>query len=161
MSSMFSSQDRDHLLNHRTVNINVACRFKRLLSDVRATGLPLLVWEVYRSDQHQQELYCQGRCNPYLHKMGVRPELICRARLMGYSARKPRITRNRVGSFHTRGCAMDCCWLVKSRPCWDVPIEWWQCYGQVARRWGLCWGGDRKIPNMAHVQWVKSFRSHR
>lgn len=155
MSSILSVQDRDHLINHPTVKAALASRFKRLLSDVRAKGYPLLVWEVYRSEQHQQELYCQGRSSVYLRKMGVPANLIAQARLMGYNPDKPRITKRRLAGMHSQGRAMDCVWLIKGQPSWNAPDEWWQCYGDVAKRLGLTWGGDWKMRDMAHVQWEK------
>lgn len=153
MGSITSSMDRDHLLNHPSVKGVVLCRFKRLLSDVRAKGYPLLVWEVYRSEQHQQELYCQGRTNTLLRKAGLSADFIARARVMGYGASKPRITGKCIAGRHSLGRAMDCCWLVKNQPTWKAPDEWWSYYGQVAKRLGLVWGGDWKMRDMAHVQW--------
>lgn len=155
MSSIKNVTDRDHLLNHPTVKGNALSRFRRLLAEVRKAGYPLLVWEVYRSEQRQQELYCQGRSDVYLRKLGVSKTVIQQARLAGYTADKPRVTKKRIAGMHSMGRAMDCCWLVNEKPTWDAPDAWWRCYGENAKRVGLTWGGSWKMADLAHVQWDK------
>ena len=145
---------RDYLLDDPRVNPTARRKFKAVLADVRGYGLPLFVWEVYRSRERQRALYAQGRTNQQLLEAGYTPEEIAKYRAMGFTSIRPVVTHARTPRYHGRGRAMDCCWLVDGKPSWNVPEEWWQTYGRAAKAHGLKWGGDwKKIKDKAHVQW--------
>lgn len=146
---------RDHLLDDPRVHPTAREKFKAVLKDVRGHGLPLFVWEVYRSREQQRALYAQGRTNAELLKVGYTPEEIARYRAQGYLASKPVVTKILNPRYHGTGRAMDCCWLIQGKLSWNAPAEWWQKYGSAAKAHGLKWGGDWKMKDYAHVQWEK------
>lgn len=147
-----SVTSRDHLLNDPRVNAIARRKFLAVLQDVRGHGLPLLVWEVYRSREKQRALYAQGRSDEQLRKAGYTDSELKLYRVWGYTADKPIVTKIINPRYHGAGRAMDCCWLVNNKPTWDVPMEWWQTYGRAAKAHGLVWGGDWKMKDLAHVQ---------
>lgn len=144
--------DRDYLLDDSRVNEVARRKFKAVLQDVRGWGLPLLVWEVYRSREKQRALYAQGRSDEQLRKAGYTDSELKLYRVWGYTADKPIVTKIINPRYHGAGRAMDCCWLVNNKPTWDVPLEWWQAYGSSAKAHGLTWGGDWKMKDLPHVQ---------
>jgi peptidoglycan L-alanyl-D-glutamate endopeptidase CwlK len=146
-------EDRDHLLDDERVHPIARRKFKAVLQDVRGHGLPLLVWEVYRSRERQRMLYAQGRTDAQLLKAGYTMQEIERYRAAGYTASKPKVTHAKTPRYHGRGLAMDCCWLVNGKPTWDVDMDWWQTYGRAAKAHGLVWGGDWKMKDLPHVQY--------
>ncbi len=143
---------RDALLDHPRVKPEARSQFRKLVRAVRAAGLPLLVWETWRSPERQRLLYAQGRSDDALRRAGFDPEERKQARLAGFTADKPRVTRRLVPGPHSDGRAMDCCWLKDGRPSWNAPEEWWQRYGAEARALRLVWGGDWKMRDCPHVQ---------
>ncbi|MEI6513647.1 MAG: M15 family metallopeptidase [bacterium] len=120
---MTSCNKRDMLLDDNRLSAEAKRKFLAVLKDVRSKGLPLLVWEVYRSPAKQLKLFIKG------------------------------LTRLRFPKWHGNGRAMDCCWLVDGKPTWNVPQEWWQTYGKAVRAHGLIWGGDWKTRDCPHAQW--------
>ena len=144
---------RDYLLDDQRVNATARRKFKAVLADVRGRGLPLLVWEVFRTSEQQRALYAQGRTNEELLKAGYTPEEIARYRMQGYTSIKPIVTHARTPRYHGTGRAMDCCWLVDGKPTWNVPEEWWETYGRAAEAHGLKWGGRWKMRDLPHVQY--------
>jgi hypothetical protein len=144
---------RDNLLNDPRVNATAKRKFQAVLNDVRSKGLPLLVWEVYRSREQQRALYAQGRTDAELRKVGYTDEEIVQYRKQGYLSSKPQVTKILNPRYHGTGRAMDCCWLVGGAPTWNVPEEWWQTYGRAAEAHGLVWGGRWTMRDMAHVQY--------
>ena len=144
---------RDHLLDDPRVNPAARRKFKAVLAHVRGRGLPLLVWEVYRSREQQRALYAQGRTNAELLKVGYTPEEIATYRAQGYLASKPVVTKILNPRYHGTGRAMDCCWLVDGKPTWNVDMSWWEMYGRAAEAHALKWGGRWKMRDLPHVQY--------
>lgn len=142
----------DALLDDPRVHPVAREKFKAVLRDVRGYGLPLMVWEVFRTRGRQRMYYAQGRSDELLIAVGFTLEEIAAYRRVGYTPEKPRITNSTLPRFHGKGLAMDCCWCVNGKPTWNVPEEWWRKYGSAARAHGLVWGGDWKIRDMAHVE---------
>jgi len=144
---------RDNLLNDPRVHPVAKRKFQAVLADVRSKGLPLLVWEVYRSREQQRALYAQGRTDAELRKAGFSDEEIAKYRKQGYLSTKPVVTNLRTPRYHGTGRAMDCCWLLDGKPTWNVPEEWWNTYGRAAEAHGLTWGGRWKMRDLPHVQY--------
>jgi hypothetical protein len=144
---------RDKLLNDPRVHPVAKRKFQAVLQDVRGSGLPLLVWEVFRSREQQRALYAQGRADAELRKAGFTDDEITKYRKQGYLSTKPIITKLLNPKYHGTGRAMDCCWLVDGQPSWNVPNEWWQTYGRAAEAHGLVWGGRWKMRDLPHVQY--------
>jgi hypothetical protein len=144
---------RDNLLNDPRVNATARQKFKAVLQDVRSKGLPLLVWEVFRSREQQRALYAQGRSDAELRKVGFTADEIIQYRKQGYLSTKPIVTRLLNPKYHGTGRAMDCCWLVDGKPSWNAPEEWWETYGRAAEAHGLVWGGRWKMRDLPHVQY--------
>ena len=78
---------RDNLLNDPRVNATARQKFRAVLADVRSKGLPLLVWEVYRSREQQRALYAQGRTDAELRKAGFTDDEITKYRSRAISVR--------------------------------------------------------------------------
>jgi D-alanyl-D-alanine dipeptidase len=112
---------RDNLLNDPRVNPTAKRKFLAVLNDVRSKGLPLMVWEVYRSREQQRALYAQGRTDAELRKAGFTDDEIIQYRKQGYLSSKPVVTKILNPKYHGTGRAMDCCWLVEGKPSWNVP----------------------------------------
>lgn len=155
MTKRITPTYRDALLYHPYVNPTARRKFEAVLQDVRGHGLPLVVWEVYRSREKQRALYAQGRSDEVLRKIGYADWEIKRYREWGYTVDKPVVTKILNPTFHGTGRAMDCCWLVNGKPTWNVLLEWWHTYGSAAKAHGLTWGGDWKMRDYAHVQYDK------
>jgi len=144
---------RDCLLDNPNVHPVARRKFQAVLSDVRGHGLPLLVWEVWRSRGRQRMYYAQGRSDERLRNAGFTEQEIKAYRKAGYTADKPVITNLVTPKMHGQGKAMDCCWLVDGKPTWTVDREWWETYGKAAKAHGLVWGGDWKMRDLPHVEW--------
>ena len=144
---------RDNLLNDPRVNPTARRKFQAVLNDVRSKGLPLIVWEVYRSREQQRALYAQGRTDAELRKAGFSDDEITKYRKQGYLSTKPIVTGMLNPKYHGTGRAMDCCWLVDGKPTWNVLEEWWNTYGRAAEAHGLTWGGRWKMRDLPHVQY--------
>jgi hypothetical protein len=144
---------RDNLLSDPRVNATARQKFRAVLNDVRSKGLPLLVWEVFRSREQQRALYAQGRTDAELRKAGFSDDEITKYRKQGYLSTKPVVTNLRTPRYHGTGRAMDCCWLLDGKPTWNVPEEWWNTYGRAAEAYGLTWGGRWKMRDLPHVQY--------
>jgi hypothetical protein len=144
---------RDNLLNDPRVNATARQKFRAVLADVRSKGLPLMVWEVYRSREQQRALYAQGRTDAELRRVGYTDEEIVQYRRQGCLSTKPIVTNLRTPRYHGTGRAMDCCWLVDGAPTWTAPDEWWETYGRAAEAHGLTWGGRWKMRDLPHVQY--------
>jgi len=144
---------RDNLLNDPRVNATAKRKFQAVLNDVRSKGLPLMVWEVYRSREQQRALYAQGRTDAELRKAGFSDDEITKYRKQGYLSTKPIVTGMLNPKYHGTGRAMDCCWLVDGKPTWNVLEEWWNTYGRAAEAHGLTWGGRWKMRDLPHVQY--------
>ena len=144
---------RDNLLNDPRVNATAKRKFQAVLNDVRSKGLPLMVWEVYRSREQQRALYAQGRTDAELRKAGFSDDEITKYRKQGYLSTKPIVTGMLNPKYHGTGRAMDCCWLVDGKPTWNVLEEWWNTYGRAAEAHVLTWGGRWKMRDLPHVQY--------
>lgn len=147
-----SITDRDKLLDDPRVHPDARRKFRAVLQDVRGHGLPLVVWEVYRSKEQQRMYYAQGRTDAMLLARGFTAEEIQKARKRGFTADKPVITKLVNPQYHGLGLAMDCCWLVEGKYTWSVPTDWWETYGRAAKAHGLEWGGDWKMRDLPHIQ---------
>lgn len=143
---------RDFLLNDPRVNAVARRKFLAVLADVRGHGLPLVVWEVYRSREKQRALYAQGRSDDQLLRVGYTRDELKLYRSWGYTPNKPIITKIINPRYHGTGRAMDCCWLVDGKLTWNVEQDWWQTYGSSAKAHELTWGGDWKMRDLTHVQ---------
>jgi peptidoglycan L-alanyl-D-glutamate endopeptidase CwlK len=144
---------RDNLLNDPRVHHVARQKFRAVLADVRGKGLPLLVWEVFRSREQQRALYAQGRTDAELRRVGYSDEEIVQYRKQGYLSTKPIVTKLLNPKYHGTGRAMDCCWLVDGAPTWNVSADWWETYGRAAETHGLTWGGRWRMRDLSHVQY--------
>lgn len=146
----------DHLLDDERVNETARRKFRAVLADVRkgGAGLPLVVVEVYRSQERQWMLFCQGRGDEACRSAGVPASIIRQARASGYTSRKPVVTRAVKSNYHATGRAMDCAWLVDGAITWSAADSWWQTYGHAGRTHELVWGGDwKRFRDKPHLQW--------
>lgn len=147
-------ESRDHLLSDARVHVRARELFRAVLRELRELGIPVCVVEVYRSPERQRQLYAQGRTDEALRLKGYTEEEIRRARMAGYTASKPVVTRVMGAGMHGRGRAMDCAFVVDGKLRYNVPESWWEIYGQVAKKHGLVWGGDWKsIVDKPHVEY--------
>jgi D-alanyl-D-alanine dipeptidase len=147
-------ESRDYLLMHPQVHPTARVLFKKVLAELRESGLPATVVEVYRDPRRQRLLFAQGRTDATLKALGYTAEEIAEARRLGYTADKRIVTRIKEGGMHSQGRAMDVAFVVNDRISFDVPDAWWQRYGAVARKYGLVWGGDWKtLKDRPHVEY--------
>jgi hypothetical protein len=143
--------DNDHLLNAAGVDKTFARKAKAVLADVRSKRPGLTVREVMRSEALQRLYYCQGRTTSQLRAAGLKILEIANARADGYVASKSIITRMIKPTYHGRGLAMDCAWVVNGRVTWNVPKEDWELYAHAGAAHGLHSLGP-SIGDWGHLQ---------
>jgi hypothetical protein len=153
-------KDGDHKLEDEHMNSDAKKVFKALLADLRAKGLPVRVWETYRTPERQKDLYASSRTDEQLRKAGYSPEDIARARRLG---NRPD-TEWKAGSWkwspnagHSGGKAMDVWWVVKGKPQAAAPWKPWLLKFEAAVAAHRCkWGGHWTPVDRPHVEYVGS-----
>lgn len=129
--------DGDGLLNNPNVHPDFKRKAKAVLEDVRSKHPELYVFEVYRSQERQRQLYCQGRSLLKLMLQGFRKKEVDAARAAGFLANEKIVTRAKVSKFHSAGRAMDVCWCINGKLTWNVPETWWDMYVHAGEVHGL------------------------
>lgn len=106
----------------------VAQQLKKVLIEMEKRGHPMKVTSTYRSWDEQNELYEQGRSRP-----------------------GKKVTNAQGGySWHNYKVAIDMC-FVNGEPFGET--QPWSMYGDVAKLYGLSWGGDwTSFPDRPHIQ---------
>lgn len=147
-------ESRDYLLDDSRVHPRARELFKGVLRELRESGYPICVVEVYRSPERQRMLYAQGRSDAVLKAKGYTDAEIAEIRKKGFTADKPVVTKLMGAGMHAKGRAMDCAFVVDGRITYAVPQSWWQHYGATSKKYGLVWGGDWKtFKDRPHVEY--------
>ncbi len=111
-------------ISELTKKAQKACNL--FLAECKRQGLNVLITETYRSQERQNYLYSQGRTRP---------------------GNKVTWTKS---SRHTSRRAWDICKNVKGQEYSDSAF-FKQC-GEVAKKYGITWGGTWKIPDTPHFE---------
>lgn len=122
-----------------------------------ASGVRLLIYCTWRSQQEQDALYAQGR-RP-LHAVNAMRKAVGLAPITDAENRR-RITNARTSqhSYMLDGApaalAYDCCPLDDAgRPDWSGEGYRWQLVAEIGKRLGLTWGGDwRRLRDKPHFE---------
>ncbi len=107
-----------------------------ILAKMMELGFPMIVTDTLRTLEEQQALYAQGRTKPgkiVTRADGVKNKSNHQAKDDGFAH------------------AVDMCFLVGSKPSWDPKLPWSK-YGEVAKSFGLAWGGDWTKPDLPHIE---------
>ena len=105
-------------------NAQKACNL--FMEECKRQGLNVLITETYRSQERQDYLYAQGRTR---------------------KGNKVTWTKN---SRHTSRRAWDICKNLKGHEYSDT--EFFHKCGEIARKFGITWGGDWSTPDMPHFE---------
>jgi len=154
MAKVRSASSWDFLLDAPQVHPRARDLFRAVLKELRESGYPVAVVEVYRSPERQRQLYAQGRTDAQLRAKGYSEEEIRQARALGFTAEKKIVTKLMTAGMHGQGRAMDVAFFVNGRRTYDVPSLWWEVYGRIVKKHGLIWGGDWKsFPDRPHCEY--------
>jgi peptidoglycan L-alanyl-D-glutamate endopeptidase CwlK len=119
----------------------LADKLEILQRSLEEAGIEYERIETFRSGKRQMELYAQGRTKP--------GDIVTNANV-AQSAHCLAIMRVPVAA------AADYVVKIGGKPCGSASVadfEMWQCFGELARRAGLVWGGDWKtIKDYRHVE---------
>lgn len=125
-----NKMDPKGILSSGKIHPDFAKKIEAFLSEAKAEGLPIFLWQGYRSPQEQDKLFNSGK--------GV--------------------TNARGGkSFHNYGLAVDVVFdNGKGGPSWDNQHNW-QRLGELGKKFGLTWGGDfKRIKDLGHFEFHSS-----
>lgn len=167
-SDVEASKKGDALLDDERMDSVAVEKFKAILADLRAQGLPVRVHEAFRTPERQKDIYASGRTDEQLEKANYKPWEIRRARRAGFTpagtnprpGKKPETAAPswRAGpKGHTGGLAMDVWWVVNGKGRSAAPhAEWKKALGKAAAAHGCAWGGNWKWKYDApHVEYFK------
>ena len=149
----------DALLNDEHMDPDAVKKFKAILSDLRAQGLPVRVHEAYRTPERQKNIYASGRTDDQLRKAGYTEAEIKRARRAGFPASAgiaaPSWKSGNKG--HGGGLAMDVWWVVKGKGQPAAPhASWKKALAVAVAAQGCAWGGNWKWKkDPPHVEYFK------
>lgn len=117
----------------RNLHPETAIRLGVLLYLAKAAGLPVMLFEGWRSAERQTALYSQGRDG------------------MGGKV----VTNAKAGqSWHCYGLACDVVFVTpEGAPTWERPTADWQRLGLIGEQAGFMWGGRFKSPDSPHFEW--------
>ena len=148
----------DHKLEDEHMNSSAKRVFKALLADLRAQGLPVRVWETYRTPERQKDLYASSRTDEQLRKAGYTQADIDHARKAGNRPDtdwKADTWKWSPNAGHSGGRAMDVWWVLKGKPQAAAPWEPWLKTFEAAVAAHHCkWGGHWKRPDRPHVDYT-------
>lgn len=156
-----------------TLNPKAKPKFDKLIQLMKQEDLPIVVFEVYRSEERQRYLYSKGRTTEEIVKVGI-------TEFPGIpTLKKATKVVSPKDSKHFNNLAIDCVLDIKhpywaktfgqdyvrnvlsKKGAWHIdsntrPI--WNRYGELAKSVGLVWGGYwTKFPDFPHVEhpWIK------
>jgi hypothetical protein len=154
-----ASKRGDALLDDGRVDRDAAARFKAILAELRARGLPVRVHEAYRAPERQKDIYASGRTDGQLREAGYTEAEIKRARRAGFPATGPKAAPSwKSGAKgHGGGLAMDVWWVVKGKGQPAAPYaSWKQALGEAAAAHDCVWGGNWEWKyDPPHVEYFK------
>lgn len=108
-----------------------AAAARELLLLAARHGLPVRVWETYRTYNRQMDLYAQGRTQP--------------GNIVTWTMR----------SRHLTGRALDLVWSTKDTQ-WSWEEPWrgaWIRLGELGETCGFIWGGRWRYQDKPHFEW--------
>ncbi len=154
-----ASKKGDALLDDEHMDSVAAAKFKAIVAQLRAQGLPVRVHETYRTPERQKNIYASGRTDDQLQKVGYTDAEIKRARRAGFPATAkiaaPGWESGPTG--HGGGLAMDVWWVVGGKGQPAAPyISWKKALGVAVASQGCVWGGNWKWKkDPPHVEYFK------
>lgn len=140
-----ASKIGDAILDKEGMDPEASRRFKAILAELRADGIPIRVHEGFRNAGRQKDIYAAGRSDEKLRAVGYSEPEIRRARNAGFpptgDTRAPDWRWGPKG--HGGGLAMDVWWVVggKGQPAarW---ASWRKRLDEATKAQGCAWGGS-------------------